>query len=1584
MGRGFSLRDINKMTEEEAGIYFDKVPGFENLKKQLDEEKSDKPFFLNLPGFEDPRTPTEKQAVVNPYTGETKYDKKPETLEEYENRQKELKEKFGPLAIDYGTPLAPEKLTWNFKKSKGDDLNILDYVAASDEAALTAISTAFLTSTFSNMALHNPTEYDELSKKYDGETNPLKLAMQAGLEGEVPFVDPNSVQAMEELLKGNRTKDSAIRVLSTSNENRGLLGALATGIINPINYVPIGGGAKLVLGTGKIGKSLVTGSTALADNVDVLNSIVKHVPDSISQQRQSLPDIEYIKEGFVSEVFNKKLDIMGDADLYENDLRMWLNMPDDGVTDLGKYFTYMNDNTPHAAIQMARVDEMMVRLIDLGLVEQVSGNVYKKRIRSGTAAHLNILQGYANSLGKTSTSGSMIMGLRTLNEIVGEIVNIENPYIQGIVKKLGINPSVGATTPVEKAIIAYLRQSISIDELIEVALQAGLDSRSLFGKKFGIKGSLRLGEMPISIDKDGIVEGTGTAWNDVFSDPQAFKDVLSDEALEYIQEFRKMVDDIEALRVAEGLTPLTKDRGGLLYIPRKVDSIDAVKILGRTDSHQSRTYDLATEGMFGYLDETTGEFVGQVNYLASPRETLKLHLKAAYHEILDEQLTTYLTDNNIGVTLDEAFQTAFPKIAKRYDDTKKAKSAAQKKLKTLSSQLGEEPSKRDPRRFAERSELDWNERTIESYKKLVKDIDEARAEYGKAKAAFNEQRLLRARKMSKLRWDETASGKIFGGTAENISVKRWRNRLYKKEDFDTIQSGIKSSYGDPTNFVAGATGRISNTIRFLSSFLDFGAPFIQGLPTLARNPIVWSQATKAHFAAWFDPAVQARFMRENLETYQEMAKYGVPVGDVEVFSAVKRGGGLNPAELLDMLPKDAGDSKFLQDTLLGKATVKTGKAAEAARGSEVAGVLGVPGKQTVGRFQSSYSTFLGMSRALLWKNMKDDWVKSERKGNSLSELAAHIRNMTGALDSKALGVSSNLRAVEGTWLAFSPRLLRSTFALVSDAVSFLPTEILGRTTKNRAIASVRQKEAFRSLATLLTGVHGIYMATEWYVGLARGNSFEQISYDIRRGLNPLSGSKYLSVEINGQNYGVGGQVRALTQVMTAVASSFAPGGKDFEDLYSTDLYENPIFQWLSYRGAVGPRIAQAVLEAASQRDAAPFDKIEGPIDVALHLGTGALPFAIQGKLEGDNMPGSLFGFLGGRSSPESPNSEIRKIQENLWFRTSVEKLAELGHVNPDNPEARPKIPTSKNNLSLLFQNYAKERHPEILDLEEKAMEQGLDQGNVYSEYKAERFQLRQTKNENIQSSYDANGTGKILREIIAAQNEEYYSNLDGLQTFNPKYKNMFDDFDNMDPSENAFNLAIDEYFRVMSEPGLEDPVTGEFDFDEREKRIKALQNSEIVGPQYENIRKYIRVNKTPIEQELDDNRETLKEYWGITDDVVEEENFKEKFDFYQSQSDGTRTDMERGEVENLNWTRKDRRKLRGIQAEIEKRKKTLRKDNFVIDALLYKWGYMDKSLNKDVRRAIRSMKSEQGGTVLRRQDIQLYIEEFLIQDLNFR
>ncbi len=160
-----------------------------------------------------------------------------------------------------------------------------------------------------------------------------------------------------------------------------------------------------------------------------------------------------------------------------------------------------------------------------------------------------------------------------MESVVKQIVTAENPALANLAKRTGINPSAAATTPTEKAVIAYLRQESSIDELIEVTLQAGLDSHANYTKLFG-KLPVGIGRIPIKIDKDGIVEGTGTVWNDVFSDPKAFADDLSDAAMAYINDYRAIVDQIEKLRVAHGLKSIAKDRNGLYYIPRQVDDID--------------------------------------------------------------------------------------------------------------------------------------------------------------------------------------------------------------------------------------------------------------------------------------------------------------------------------------------------------------------------------------------------------------------------------------------------------------------------------------------------------------------------------------------------------------------------------------------------------------------------------------------------------------------------------------------------------------------------------------------------------------------------------------------------------------------------------------------------------------------------------------------------------------------------------------------------------------------------------------------------------------------------------------------------
>lgn len=51
-----------------------------------------------------------------------------------------------------------------------------------------------------------------------------------------------------------------------------------------------------------------------------------------------------------------------------------------------------------------------------------------------------------------------------------------------------------------------------------------------------------------------------------------------------------------------------------------------------------RTYDTATEARMGKWNDDAGDFIDEVKYEISPRANLKLHIKSAYHEILQEEL----------------------------------------------------------------------------------------------------------------------------------------------------------------------------------------------------------------------------------------------------------------------------------------------------------------------------------------------------------------------------------------------------------------------------------------------------------------------------------------------------------------------------------------------------------------------------------------------------------------------------------------------------------------------------------------------------------------------------------------------------------------------------------------------------------------------------------------------------------------------------------------------------------------------------------------------------------------------------------
>jgi len=635
----------------------------------------------------------------------------------------------------------------------------------------------------------------------------------------------------------------------------------------------------------------------------------------------------------------------------------------------------------------------------------------------------------------------------------------------------------------------------------------------------------------------------------------------------YIDNYLTVIDEAEALRVSFGLKSLAKKgEEGWFYVPRQTKEIRGIELKRPSNPALQRHYEDALEG-----------FQHGVRYDIDPRATLELHLRRAYQEIIDKQLSDALEPLSIvpkGLIPDP--------VRIRMEQAVKARMAAEREVRRLTVPRVEKGlgGKITEEEMALRAKLAPQRAAAQA--KLA----EVRSEYQAARNAYTKA-------MASARKAEVAPGRLFGLPEEQtIAIANWRNRFFPREMQEQLEKGI-GQFGKPieANWAAEMLGTTANTIRFLASVGDFATPFIQGLPVLARDPAAWARATARHYQAFLDPVVQSRLIKEHLATYQKLAQHGVPIGDPEFFAALKPGQGPSLGKLLEILPK----------------------------GDEIRGLVQLGGRQTFGRFQASYNTFLGQSRVNLWESMAPTWKGTEE------ELAQFLRNTTGGLDSRALGVAPNQRNIEGMWLAFSPRLLRSTVSLSADALrGMLPG------------ATVVQQESLRTMAQLLAGATGIYITT----GLALGKSWDEIT----EGLNPLSGRKFMSHQIGDSWVGIGGQVRSLTQLMGGLVSSMVPNGKPATDILAADPYDNPIVSWYLSRGAPAYNIVGGSIEALSKGDinALAYEDLVGVGDLFKHIGTSALPFTLQGRLEGEEALASIISMLGLRASRLSPFQEAQK------------------------------------------------------------------------------------------------------------------------------------------------------------------------------------------------------------------------------------------------------------------------------------------------------------------------------------------------------
>lgn len=779
------------------------------------------------------------------------------------------------------------------------------------------------------------------------------------------------------------------------------------------------------------------------------------------------------------------------------------------------------------------------------------------------------------SLPPESAGNKVLRPLRPLTDVRDEVVGSENPVVRALVGHTGINPSVLATDPVAKTVVAYHRQSGSIRALVENAM-APLDA---FAQRF-------TGISPLPIDRRGFVQGTSKLWQDVFSKPDNYPIARSGTPFrQYIDTFNSILAEMELLRVEQGLKP----RGGLLpdgtlYVPRQVKGIRGVELRRPSNPSLQRIYEEATQG------EARG-----VVYDNNPRATLGLHLKAGYRETLGDQLGQALEP--FGVTPSRLIpEPVRLNMETALKNRMAAERLARKEVQQAALAGGKAPM---PSTFADK--------VTQSPSVMA-----ARQQYFVAKNAYSKA-------MEAARKAEVAPGALFGKMDETVAIGQWRNRIYPREMADALQQGL-GRFSAPQPGKAGIViTSAANLYRTAIATTDFGTQFIQGQLVLAQNPATWARATGRSLWAFFDPTVQARYLERNMTTIQEMARYNLVPGDVEFFAGARVGQGVPIGAPLKLLP--------------GGEAIRAG-----------ARTLG---RQTVGRFQTSYDTFLAVAKTELWKSKKPGWT------GTLDDLAASIRNMTGALDPTALGVGPNQRAAEALWLSFSPRFFRSSVAIVSDAVGGVVQ--LGRL----GTPTARQIEAIKTLGSWMAGGTMLYVAA--------GMAMQRPKEEILMGLNPLNGKKFLSYKVGNDWIGIGGQIRGLMQLNAVLISALVPGGKPIGDILALDVYDNPFLAYYRSRAAPGLTAVSMGAETLSkgQWNLVPGTRLAGAPDLVKHLGQSTLPFAAQAYLEQQGAIGQVANMLGGRTSPATTADLVAEWGKSHNL-TPIKEYEEI----PTNPAER--------------------------------------------------------------------------------------------------------------------------------------------------------------------------------------------------------------------------------------------------------------------------------------------------------------------------
>jgi hypothetical protein len=404
-------------------------------------------------------------------------------------------------------------------------------------------------------------------------------------------------------------------------------------------------------------------------------------------------------------------------------------------------------------------------------------------------------------------------------------------------------------------------------------------------------------------------------------------------------------------------------------------------------------------------------------------------------------------------------------------------------------------------------------------------------------------------------------------------------------------------------------------------------------------------------------------------------------------------------------------------------------------------------------------------------------------------------------------VGGGQRALESLAL-FSPKLLRSTIALFADASR--PWTPQGAAAAHTILKMSAATAGIFSLAAMMTGE-------------ANGEAEEEIVQRVRDTVNPLSGKKFLSVEIDGDWYGVGGQIRAMTQM---VAGAIGGGINFAKDGTITDAADNPIIpmlKLLSSRTSPAYRAGEAAIELATQEELnlLPFDEIDNVPDLLFFVGRSSLPFVIQDALEmgqdplRDVSPGPLAAaVLGGRTSPLFPSERRDDIAADQYGVTRYRELTpeqkrELNDAHPELVEA------IKNSASKEEKQYNAE-----IDRTNKLATDTL--GAIATDYTAGKYTERAKMREDIEDAMSARSIRLDTVRSSFGKDFDFENDTDVSNVLNAYYRNFELARRNPEDPASPINFDVLDQLQATFNREVENEVFGD---PNRVKQILAERTS---------------------------------------------------------------------------------------------------------------------------------------------------------------